>query len=366
MMIYLLTCAEKVTAPGSRQILSANMNIKKQYRLAEVPSIAVLHSTIIITRPSLSPHLQHFCFKMAHHIGGVILRQAIKLTPKTSFQQHRRHLITHISPTTSLLRSDKSDNEVYLLGTAHISQASNEEVVELIHLVKPKYVFVELDANRAAQLRSSSNPVSKNGNNMTDSFNTLFKGIGKGLPPTILQQLPPQMTKVVLPMVQKAPEMMSRMGWLGGSTQGAEMKAAIEEAERIGATCIYGDVDLQDTMRELKLVMMGMVSNPLHLMQMIHNAPSPPKELAELTGIILNGGDPTQIIEAVKTREQAKQMTKYVSEALPPLYDVMITKRDVHMANMLKKHCAEGKVVAVVGAGHVEGIEREWEALDNS
>ena len=127
---------------------------------------------------------------MAHHIGGVILRQAIKLTPKTSFQQHRRHLITHISPTTSLLRSDKSDNEVYLLGTAHISQASNEEVIELIHLVQPKYVFVELDANRAAQLRSSSNSVSKDiGNNMADSFNTLFKGIGKGLPPNILQQL---------------------------------------------------------------------------------------------------------------------------------------------------------------------------------
>jgi pheromone shutdown protein TraB len=50
-----------------------------------------------------------------------------------------------------------------------------------------------------------------------------------------------------------------------------------------------------------------------------------------------------------------------VSEALPPLYDVMITKRDVHMAKMLRKHCSEGKVVAVVGAGHVEGIEREWE-----
>lgn len=307
---------------------------------------------------------------MTHHIGGVILRQAIKNNAyRTSFQQHRRHLITHISPTTSLLRSDKSDNEVYLLGTAHISQASHEEVVDLIHLVKPKYVFVELDANRAAQFRSSSssNSVSKNGNNMTDSFNTLFKGIGKGLPPNILQQLPPQiMTNVVLPMVQKAPEMMSRMGWLGGSTQGAEMKAAIEEAERIGATCIYGDVDFQDTMRELKLVMMGMVTNPLHLMQMIHNAPSPPKELAELTGILLNGGNPTQIVEAVKTREQAKQMTKYVSQAVPPLYDVIITKRDVHMAKMLKKHCAEGKVVAVVGAGHVEGIEREWEALDNS
>lgn len=296
--------------------------------------------------------------------GNVLLRQAIKSTSQASTFQHRRHLITHISPTTSLLRSDTSDNEVYLLGTAHVSQASNDEVVDLIQLVKPKYVFVELDANRAGQLRRSSNSASKNSNNnnMADSFNSLFKGIGKGLPPNIMQQLPPQMHNF-LPMLQNAPQMMSRMGWLG--SQGAEMKAALEEAERIGATCVYGDVDFEITVRELRLAMMGMAANPMNLMQMIGNAPSPPKELAALTGIILSEGNPTQIIEAVKTREQARQMTKYVSEALPPLYDVMITKRDVHMAKMLKKHCSDGKVVAVVGAGHVEGIEREWEALDN-
>ena len=46
--------------------------------------------------------------------------------------------------------------------------------------------------------------------------------------------------------------------------------------------------------------------------------------------------------------------------------NVMITKRDVHMAMMLRRHCGEGKVVAVVGMAHMEGIEREWEKLDTS
>lgn len=302
---------------------------------------------------------------MAPTIVGVLLRHAAAILQRGGYQprqQQRRPLITHISPTTSLLRSNTSDNEVYLLGTAHISQASNEEVVDLIQLVQPKYVFVETDAYRAAQVRSSS-VSNKNNNNMADSFNQLFKGIGKGLPPNMMQQLPPQMNNI-LPMLQSAPDMMKRMGWLGN--QGGEMKAALEEAERIGATCIYGDVDFEVTVRELRLAMMGMVANPMTLMQMIGNAPPPPKELAELIGIMLSGGNPTQMIEAVKTREQAKQMTTYVREALPPLYDVMITKRDVHMAKMLRSHCSDGKVVAVVGAGHVEGIEREWEALDNS
>ena len=278
---------------------------------------------------------------------------------KACHHHHQRHLVTHISPTTSLLRSDTSDNEVYLLGTAHVSEASNEEVVDLIRLVQPKYVFVELDVKRAAQLRSSSS-----NNNTTDSLGTLFKGVGGAqLPPQLMKSLPPQMHNV-LPMLQRAPDIMKKMGWLGN--QGAEMKMAIEEAERVGAKCVYGDVDIDITIQELKLAMMSLASNPINLMQMMNNAPSPPKELSELTNIILTGGNPSQLIEAVKTREQAKQMTKYVSEALPPLYNVMITKRDVHMAKMLRQHCSDGKVVAVVGAGHVEGIEREWQALDNS
>jgi pheromone shutdown protein TraB len=44
----------------------------------------------------------------------------------------------------------------------------------------------------------------------------------------------------------------------------------------------------------------------------------------------------------------------------------MITKRDVHMAMMLRRHGGKGKVVAVVGMAHMEGIEREWEKLDSA
>jgi hypothetical protein len=67
----------------------------------------------------------------------------------------RRTIVTQISPTTSLLRSDNSDNEVYLLGTAHISEASANEAIQLISLVQPQKVFIELDPPRAARLRAS-------------------------------------------------------------------------------------------------------------------------------------------------------------------------------------------------------------------
>lgn len=68
----------------------------------------------------------------------------------------------------------------------------------------------------------------------------------------------------------------------------------------------------------------------------------------------------------IKTRERAVQVTRYLQQSFPSasVYNVMITKRDVHMAKMLQQHCSDGKVVAVVGMAHV-GIEREWEELDS-
>lgn len=90
-----------------------------------------------------------------------------------------------------------------------MSKESNEEVVDLIRLVQPKYVFVELDAKRAAQLRSSSS------NNTADSLSTVFKGVaGAQLPPQLMKSLPPQMHNI-LPMLQRAPDIMKKMGWLG-------------------------------------------------------------------------------------------------------------------------------------------------------
>ena len=43
--------------------------------------------------------------------------------------------------------------QIHLIGTAHVSKASSEEVRQMIHAVQPQTVFVELDAARAQQLR---------------------------------------------------------------------------------------------------------------------------------------------------------------------------------------------------------------------
>ena len=42
--------------------------------------------------------------------------------------------------------------QIFLVGTAHVSKASSEEVRGMLRAVKPQTVFVELDIGRARQL----------------------------------------------------------------------------------------------------------------------------------------------------------------------------------------------------------------------
>ena len=46
--------------------------------------------------------------------------------------------------------------QIYLVGTAHVSRCSAAEVKELINIVKPSTVMVELCRKRADKLRSNS------------------------------------------------------------------------------------------------------------------------------------------------------------------------------------------------------------------
>ena len=46
--------------------------------------------------------------------------------------------------------------QIFLVGTAHVSNASAEEVRQMIQAVKPGTVFVELDAQRFSQLQQDT------------------------------------------------------------------------------------------------------------------------------------------------------------------------------------------------------------------
>lgn len=169
----------------------------------------------------------------------MIQHQVTSLRP-VAVRLFARSIVTHISPTLSLLRANSSDNEVYLLGTAHVSDA------DLIRLVAPKTVFLELDASRAAQLRSQPNRSNNDGGKEFSSFEFMKYIQGNPLLDSFMKKYadssssPP--IEKILPTI---PSFLKKLGWL--PPPGGEMIAAMKEANKINARCHYGDVDFNDT-----------------------------------------------------------------------------------------------------------------------
>ena len=59
-----------------------------------------------------------------------------------------------IDPDSVLyIRDSVTSSEVYLIGTAHISDKSADDVADLIELVRPDFVFLELCPKREQKLR---------------------------------------------------------------------------------------------------------------------------------------------------------------------------------------------------------------------
>lgn len=261
-----------------------------------------------------------------------------------------RTLVTQISPTTSLLRAAHTPNEVYLLGTAHISEASANEVIQLVEQIRPTTVFLELDPPRAARLRHMQ------GQDEDDAEELFLKG---------LKQLTNHGGKLPFgeEMLKNAfrgfYSLLKRYGYVPG----IEMLAAMREAERVGAKLVFGDRDMNVTLRELSSTL-----NPAMFMKAA--TIQPPVELQQiLQGAFAGGGAGLEglgdSLEAIKTREHARMMTTWMDEALPPITEVMLHRRDKVMAENLRKNCGEGTVLAVVGLAHMDGVEREWGDLES-
>lgn len=248
-----------------------------------------------------------------------------------------------MSPTTSLLRSETSDNEVFLLGTAHISEASANEVIQLIDLVKPKKVFIELDPSRAARLRASEG-------NEQDDEEELFRKAFQQIMSRRKMGIPGD-ANMLKTMFRGFYGVLKRYGYLPG----IEMLAAMKQADTIGATLDYGDRDVNDTLRELSASL-----SPSLFMKAV--AYPPPSELQQIMQSAFRG-DFGDTLEALKTREHARMMRDWMDQAMPPVAEVMLHRRDRIMAENLRRRCGEGKVVAVVGLAHLDGIEREWQKL---
>lgn len=215
------------------------------------------------------------------------------------------------------------DKEIILLGTAHVSKESAKLVAAVIEEEKPDTVCIELCEPRYQSIRQ------KNRWQNTD----IIKVIKEKKAFLLLSNL-------LMASFQK------RIAQKLDVKPGAEMIAAIETAEKVGARVHLADRDIRITLSRTWRVM------------------SLWDKLKILFQIILSAGEIDEIsekdIEKMKHEDMLETLLADVKKSLPALRDILIDERDRYLAHKIKT--APGKrIVAVVGAGHVPGIKKYWE-----
>ncbi|CAD7698988.1 unnamed protein product [Ostreobium quekettii] len=134
---------------------------------------------------------------------------------------------------------------------------------------------------------------------------------------------------------------------------GLEFKVAMEEGEKRGARIVFGDVPIKTTM--------GRITSAMTAMDVVKIFASPlfSKPSPEMRELFENMKNIESVVEGMKRRVVVRAMQRWMAEMHPKLAQVLIHERDKYMVEQLRK--LEGRVVAVVGLGHLDGIERLWE-----
>lgn len=212
-----------------------------------------------------------------------------------------------------------------IVGTAHISEKSIESVREVIHEKRPEIVAIELDFARYNKLLDESNGIVREEKvdlkKMLKSSNLIVTVVSTFLAHT-----------------QK------KMGEDVGVQPGSEMLEAAKIAQEVNADIALIDRNIQVT---LKRTIKGMT---------FREKISFVWEL--LKAYISDDDEETMMeeeIEKLKQEDTIVEVMKYFKEASPGGYNALVHERDAYMAYNLKS-LEEHNVVAVVGAGHKNGI----------
>ncbi len=214
------------------------------------------------------------------------------------------------------------DKEVILLGTAHVSEESADLVAVVIEAERPDTVCVELCESRYQAMTQ------ENRWQETD----LIKVIREKKAFLLLSNL-------MLASFQK------KIGKKLGIKPGAEMLRAIQAARDVGAEIHLADRDIRTTLsRAWRL--MGLWTKTKLLVQLITS-------FGEVDSI------EKEDIEKMKEKDVLEALLGEIGDLLPELRQVLIDERDLYLTAKIRT--APGKrIVAVVGAGHVPGIQKNW------
>ena len=216
-----------------------------------------------------------------------------------------------------------------IIGTAHVSEKSVEEVRNTIIESQPDVVAVELDANRYQNLLNEKKGIQQD---KEIKIREILKG----------NNISMLLVSGFLSYFQK------KIGEEVGVKPGSEMLAAAEAAEEVGARVALIDRDIQITLKRA-----------LNSMSFWEKA----KFVYSLIASFFTNDETIEDIESIKEGDTLAEVMNYFQEMSPRAYEVLVKERDAYMARMLLD--IDGGVVAVVGAGHKEGIYENLKHPEN-
>lgn len=226
-----------------------------------------------------------------------------------------------IAQSADITRLNLDGREILLVGTAHVSQASVDIVIQAIQDEAPDTVCVELDEQRHKALRNPRHWESLN----------LTQVLRKGQAPFLLANL-------VLSAFQK------RMGLQTGVKPGAELAAAAETAEDLDKQVCLVDREIRTTL--LRAWRTASLWKKLNLMASLLASMFDSREIDE------------EELARLRQSDTLTAMLDEMAEFLPSVKRILVDERDTYMADKIRK--APGKkIMAVVGAAHIPGITRQ-------
>ncbi|RZC65574.1 hypothetical protein C5167_009266 [Papaver somniferum] len=217
--------------------------------------------------------------------------------------------------------------KIHLVGTAHVSQESCEEVQAIISHLKPQVVFLELCANRISMLTPQKLEV-----------------------PTMKEMIDIWKKKKMNTFGILYSWLLAKVASELEVFPGSEFRVAFEEARKYGGKVILGDRPVNITLRRTWASM-----TMWHKIKFIY--------CIVFQAIFLPS--PADLNRMLKEMEDADMLTLVIQEMskkFPSLMETLVFERDLYMAASLLNVASEHtSVVAVVGKGHLRGIRKHWQ-----
>ncbi|RYR21772.1 hypothetical protein Ahy_B03g067091 isoform A [Arachis hypogaea] len=231
--------------------------------------------------------------------------------PAESSDRRHPELPEELSRNVMVLSCESSAEggvcDVYLVGTAHVSEESSREVQAIVSLLQPEVVFLELCSSRVAVL-------------------------------TLQNLKVPTMAEMVALIKKKHNmfEIASKLEVFPGS----EFRVAYEEAMKYG-----GRITVRRTWSKMPL---------WHKTKFLYS-------LLFQAVFLPSSDDLNKMLKQMNDSDVLTLVIQEMSKQFPTLMETLVHERDQYMSSTLLKVASENRsVVAVVGKGHLQGIKKHW------